>query len=306
MGIFDIINVPLGYLFRIIYLLVNNYGWTLVLFTVVTKLILLPLSVKQQKSMSKMQAIQPKINEIQRKYQYDKEKLNQETMKIYQENQINPMGGCLPLLIQFPVLIALYNIIRMPLTYVLKFGIGDLPSVQQVLDILASLGFSGTIHDEIKIADFLFNTSGAMEAVKAAFPQANIISLDFTFLGMNLSHTPNFLVLNTLILIPVLAGFTSFLTSWVTNKLNSSGNKKPVNAEGNPTASSMQTMTYIFPFMTVFFAFSLPAGLGFYWILSNIVQIVQQVVLTKYFEKTKEPESPREHYRDRQKKRRKS
>lgn len=305
MGFLDIINVPLGYLFRIIYMVVKNYGWALVLFTVITKAILLPLSIKQQKSMSKMQAVQPKLNEIQRKYQYDKEKLNQETMKIYQENKINPMGGCLPLLIQFPVLIGLYNIIRMPLTYVLKFGSGVFPTVQQVLDILTPMGFTGTIHDEIKIADYLFNTQGALEAVQAAFPQANIITLDFNFLGMNLSQTPNFLVLSPLLLIPVLAGVTSYLTSWITNKLNGNSAKSS-NGQENTTASTMQTMTYIFPFMTVFFAFSLPAGLGFYWILSNIVQIIQQVVLTKYFAKTAVPEESHVHYREREKKRRKS
>ncbi len=305
MGFLDIINVPLGYLFRIIYLIVKNYGWALVLFTVITKAILLPLSIKQQKSMSKMQAVQPKLNEIQRKYQYDKEKLNQETMKIYQENKINPMGGCLPLLIQFPVLIGLYNIIRMPLTYVLKFGSGVFPTVQQVLDILTPMGFTGTIHDEIKIADYLFNTQGALEAVQAAFPQANIISLDFNFLGMNLSQTPNFMVLSPLLLIPILAGVTSYLTSWVSNKLNGNSAKSS-NGQENTTASTMQTMTYIFPFMTVFFAFSLPEGLGSYWILSNIVQIIQQVVLTKYFAKTAVPEESHVHYREREKKRRKS
>ena len=305
MGFLDIINVPLGYLFRIIYMIVKNYGWSLVIFTIITKAILLPLSIKQQKSMSKMQAVQPKLNEIQRKYQYDKEKLNQETIKIYQENKINPMGGCLPLLIQFPVLIGLYNIIRMPLTYVLKFGSGVLPTVQQVLDILTPMGFTGTIHDEIKIADFMFNTEGALDAVQAAFPQANILSLDFNFLGMNLSQTPNFMILSPLFLIPVLAGVTSFLTSWITTKLNGNSAKAP-NGQENTTASTMQTMTYIFPFMTVFFAFSLPAGLGFYWILSNIVQIIQQVVLTKYFAKSSEPEAPHVHYREREKKRRKS
>ena len=305
MGFLDIINVPLGWLFRIIYMIVNNYGWALVLFTIITKAILLPLSVKQQKSMSKMQAVQPKLNEIQKKYQYDKEKLNQETMKIYQENKINPMGGCLPLLIQFPVLIGLYNIIRMPLTYVLKFGSGALPTVQEVLDILAPLGFAGTIHDEIKIADYLFNTQGALEAVQAAFPQAEIITLDFNFLGMNLSQIPNFMVLSPLLLIPILAGVSSYLTSWITTKMNGSA-AKPSNGQENTTASTMQTMTYIFPFMTVFFAFSLPAGLGFYWILSNIVQIIQQVVLTKYFAKSAEPVAEHVHYREREKKRRKS
>jgi len=298
LGIFDIINIPLGYLFRFIYLLLNNYGWTLVVFTIITKAILLPLTIKQQKSMQQMQRIQPKMQELQKKYQYDKEKLNQETMKLYQENNVNPMGGCLPLLIQFPLLIALYNIIRSPLSYVVQLGKHGLPSISEVHTFLTSLGSTVQLRDEIGIAAEM--TKHAGELAKH-FPTADIMQIDFSFFGLNLSQTPNINVLSPLLLIPVLAGLTTFLQSWLTNKMN--GQSK--NNTANDAANSMKTMTYFFPLMTVFFSLSLPAGLGFYWIVSNIIQIIQQVIMTKYFPAKPLEEPAPKHFREREAERRK-
>ncbi len=301
-NIFDIINVPLGYLFRFIFLVVQNYGWTLVLFTVITKAILLPLSVKQQKSMSKMQAIQPKLAELQKKYQYDKEKLNQETMKLYQTNKVNPMGGCLPLLIQFPLLIGLYNIIRCPLTYVIQLGKHGLPALQEVIDVLTPLGLQvGNVINEIPIAKFM--SEHFSEVVEKLPSLAGAQTINFNFLGLDLSATPSLSVLSPLLIIPVVAGLSTFLTSWLTQKMN--GTAK-TSTQDNPAGSTMQMMNYIFPFMTVFFAFSLPAGLGLYWTISNIVQLIQQIILNKYFTaKMAENASQKEHYRERENKRRK-
>jgi len=301
LGIFDLINIPLGYLFRYIYLLLQNYGWTLLVFTLVTKAILLPLTIKQQKSMSKMQAVQPKLQEIQKKYQYDKDKLNQETMKVYQENQINPMGGCLPLLIQFPLLIALYNIIRSPLTYVIQLGKHGLPTIEQVREVLAGLGsVVNTTTDQIGMASAM---SKHATELAAQFPGVDIMNIDFTFYGLNLAQTPSLSTLSPLLLIPVLAGLTTFLTSWVTTKL--SGQSTSPSADGNDTANTMKMMNYFFPFMTAFFALSLPAGLGFYWIISNLVQLAQQLVMHRFFPaKLPEPSAPK-HYREREAERRK-
>ncbi len=297
MHIFDLINIPLGYLFRYIYLLLQNYGWTLVVFTVLTKAILLPLTVKQQKSMAKMQAIQPRLQELQKKYQYDQEKLNQETMKLYQTNKINPMGGCLPLLIQFPILIALYNIIRSPLSYVVQLGKHGLPSIEDMHAFLTTLGSTVQLNDQIGIAAEMSRFSSE---VAAHFPGIDIMHIDFTFFGLNLAQTPSLTTLSPLLLIPILAGLTTFLSSWLANKMNGQSSQKSGDAAG-----TMQMMTYFFPLMTVFFSISLPAGLGFYWILSNIIQIVQQFVLSKYFPATP-PEMPApKHYREREAERRK-
>ncbi len=298
MGIFDIINIPLGYLFRYIYLLLQNYGWTLVVFTLITKAILLPLTIKQQKSTAKMQAIQPKLQELQKKYQYDKEKLNQETMKLYQSNNINPMGGCLPLLIQFPLLIALYNIIRSPLAYVIQLGKHGLPTISEVHAALASLGSTVAATDQIGIAAEMNRFSTELAGI---FPDANLMEIDFSFFGLNLAQTPSLSTLSPLLIIPILAGLTTYLSSWLTTKMSNQSKKQGADS----TDGTMKMMTYFFPLMTVFFSVSLPAGLGFYWTLSNIIQIIQQFIMNRFFPVTPPAEPAPKHYREREAERRK-
>ena len=116
------IMMGLGWVLKLMYMLCSNYGVALILFTIIVKAILFPLTLKQQKSMMKTQKLQPILNELQQKYGNDKEKLNQETMKIYQKYKINPMSGCLPLLIQLPILLALYWVVRQPMVYIMGFG----------------------------------------------------------------------------------------------------------------------------------------------------------------------------------------
>ncbi len=295
MAIFDIINVPLGYLFRYIYMLFENYGWTLLMFTIVTKAILLPLTIKQQKSMSKMQAVQPQLQALQKKYEYDKDKLNQEMVKLYQDNKINPMSGCLPLLIQLPLLLALYNIIRSPLTYVVQLGKHGLPAISEVHAVLQQLGSTVAANDQIKIAAEM---STYAEGLSAAFPGVDFLQMDFTFFGLNLAETPSLTVLSPMLLIPVLAGLTTYLVSTISTKLSGQ-------TQNNEAAGSMKMMNSFMPFMTVFFSLSLPAGLGFYWIVSNIIQVIQQIVMHRYFP-VSVPEAPApKHFREREAERRK-
>jgi YidC/Oxa1 family membrane protein insertase len=108
----------LGALLKIVYDVVGNYGWAIVLFTVIVKLALLPLTLSQTKSMKAMQEIQPKIKEIQEKYKNDQQKMNEKVMQLYKDNKVNPMAGCLPLLVQFPILIGLFKALKNPATYV--------------------------------------------------------------------------------------------------------------------------------------------------------------------------------------------
>lgn len=113
----NIISNALGHVLRVIFELVHNYGLAIILFTILVKVLLLPLTIKQTKSTKAMQDIQPKIQEIQNKYKDKPEKQQQEIMKIYQEAKINPLAGCLPLLIQMPILLALFSVLREPVTY---------------------------------------------------------------------------------------------------------------------------------------------------------------------------------------------
>lgn len=113
----NFIAQPLGALLKFIYELIGNYGISIIVFTILVKLLLVPLTLKQTKSMKQMQEVQPKIKEIQTKYKNDPEKMNAKVMEIYKEHNVNPFGGCLPLLVQFPIIIGLFTVLRNPLEY---------------------------------------------------------------------------------------------------------------------------------------------------------------------------------------------
>ena len=264
----------LGTVLNAIYKIIPDFGWAIIVFTVIVRLLLLPLTLKQQKSMAGMQKIQPELAKIQKKYANDKEKLNQETMKIYQENNINPMGGCLPLLIQMPILIAVYRVIQQPITYILKI---DLPSkISDALQKAANV--KSGITTELDIVAFVNNNMDkAVETVKKVGEQFDLKSLqiDFEFFGLNLGLTPNGGGDILLYIIPVICVITSFMVSKVGQP------KKDENAQ----QGSMAMMTYIFPFMTGYFCMMLPAAMGVYWIAGNVIQMIQTVVLNKIFNK---------------------
>lgn len=248
----DFITRPLGVVLGYIYAFTNSYGLSIVLFTVFIKILLLPLVIKQQKSMSETQKIQPLIAELQKKYKNDKEKLNQEMMKLYQKHKVNPAGGCLPLLIQLPIMFGLYRVIYQPLKYILN------KSVEEIKALGESFTPPIDVRNEIAIAS-----------------ESGLINLHF--LGLNLAETPQFNAISILWIIPILAAGTTYLSSYLTSKMSSSTGQ-------NQQAAQMQSgMMKFFPFMTAFISFQLPAGVGLYWVVSNIVQVIQQIFLNKYF-----------------------
>lgn len=270
-SVFDIINVPLGYIFKWIYFVVGNYGWTIVLFTLIVKLAMFPLTLKQQRSMKKTQALQPKLAKLQEKYKYDQEKLSQETMKLYQEAGANPMGGCLPMLIQFPILIALYNIIRKPMSYLMMLANDQIMRIYEMINGTAAEDFARI--DQLGLAKQMEQNMDKL----GEFAQDVI---NFNFIGLDLSVTPTleFISQNWIYaLIPIIAGGTTYLVSFISNKMSGTANQA-----NNQAASSMKMMTVLFPLMTAWFSITLPAGLGLYWTISNLFQILQMTLLNKY------------------------
>lgn len=281
--------MPIGYLLGWIYHIIPNYGWTIILFTLVVKLILLPLGLKQQKSMTKMQAMQPKLNALQEKYKNDKQKLSEETMKLYKQYNISPMGGCLPMLIQLPILFALYRVLYRPITYMLHY------SAEKVGDIA------------YKLAVELGHTID----MKAPMAQIEIAKgtglIDFDFLGLDLAATPNAEGWITFaMLIPVLAALTTYFSSKITTMMNDKKKKKTeAETETKPqrilspeqktaptgdTAQMGKTMTWLMPIMTLWITTTFPAALGLYWIASNIFSIIQTLILNGYYAKKMELE----------------
>ena len=293
-----LITRPLGYLIEVIYNVVQNYGFAIILFTVLIKLILLPLNVRSQKAMRKQQKIQPIIAELQKKYENDKDKLQREMMKIYKENNVSMLGGCLPMLIQFPILIGLYQVIQRPITYLA--GVADWASAEVVekvtflKDQMMQL-YPGVIGN-------LANTDVAALEKTGQIQISNWASLingssdpwafNFDFLGLDLSNTPSAAITRLmamdfsdwsvilLLLIPVLAALATLLGTKITQM------QTGARTDGTDKASQMtSTMNIMMPLMTGFFAFTLPSGMGVYWITSSLVQVLQQVLLNYYFDK---------------------
>ncbi len=262
---FDIIYSFFGAILHFFYDLFGNYGLAIIGFTFVVNIILLPLTWKQQKSTTKMQAIQPELTRIQEKYKNDKEKQSAEMMKLYQENNINPMSGCLPLLIQLPIIFILYRIVYSPITHMLGY------SAEQLAEVQAKF-------PEIK---------GAMVEVALASKSGLI---NFDFFGLDLSQIPSISEISLLWLIPILAGLSTYALSWLT--LRQAESKKTEEQKkkekDNPAAGSMQTMNKIMPFMTVFFAFSFSASIGLYWIMNNIFKMIQQFIVNLMLKKESE------------------
>lgn len=274
-----------GFMLNLIYGIVKNYGLAIILFTLLIKIIVLPLTLKQQKSMTKMQRMQPKLKEIQEKYKDDKDKTAQETMKLYKEYGVSPMGGCLPLLIQFPILIAFYQVIQKPVEYMLGKSSGE------IAKLITQMG--------------LEPQKGGVQIQLAKAKEW----LDFDFFGIDLSAVPweeikAFMagkvgaVALVALIIPALACLTTYLTSKISSSMNQTKKeekeeKKPQRVlspdqkktDANSGESMTKSMTLMMPFMTLFFALTLPAALGLYWTISNVLSMVQTVLLNGYYNK---------------------
>ncbi len=282
------ITGPLGTILGFIYEITKNYGFSIVLFTIFIKIILLPLAIKQQKSMVEMQKVQPIINDIQKKYKNDKEKMNKEVMKVYEKHKVNPAGGCFLLLIQFPIMIGLYQVIYRPLTHmIMKMKPAAITELLSKLDPPIKY----LARDEITIINQLKNHPAINHLGELISNNAivdKILRFNFNFFGLNLAEIPKFdlssntLGISPLWIIPLLAGLTTYLSGKYTAMANTSNQADK--GSSNEKANEMQgSMTKIFPFMTLMFTFSLPSGVGLYWITSNIVQVIQQLFLNKYF-----------------------
>ncbi len=294
------IVLALGWIIKVIYELTLNYGVAIILFTIIIKSILLPLNIKSQKSMRKQQKIQPIVAELQKKYANDQAKLQQEMMKVYKDNNVSMAGGCLPMLIQMPIIIALYQAIRRPLTYMFNVPYKDVPAeildkvnflkdsmlekFPEVVGNLANVDAANIIKEsQIQLSDWAHRINGSGDPW----------FINFNFLGLDLSNTPwsainylsdipNHLDVFALLIIPVLAVISSIVQTKVSTKMSG----QDLNQNSNSQAAAMsKSMLWMMPVMTGYFTLVFPAGLGLYWIISGVVQIIQQFVLYYYFEK---------------------
>lgn len=276
----EIFGYPLGWVMWLCYKIVPNYIVALFIFTLITRLAMIPLSIKQQKSTIKMQLFQPRVAELQKKYKNNPQKLNEETMKLYQEEGYNPMSGCLPLLIQMPILFGVIDVVYKPLTHVLRIG-------SDLIDAARTIAAGVLGMDPTALAR---EYSSQIRILNAVNIDPSKFSLDFvnqignfslTYGPFDLTMTPKGQpILSVLMLIPLLSAVTSLMSSLISMrqmKANSAGNDAAASAAG-----MSRGMMLMMPLMSGYFAYILPAGVGIYWIFSNLLMALQSFLLNKF------------------------
>ena len=297
-----VICIPFAWLVRLFYNLTNSYGMAIILFTLVVKLIMLPFQMKSKKSMMRMSRMSGKLQEIQKKYANNQAKQTEEMQKLYAEEGVNPMSGCLWSFLPFPILIALYSIIRQPITHFMMLG-QDV--VQQMVDAVTNAGLDVTGIVQMKdgaaivrdgVTQLLpYGQINLVKTIASQMPELGEsvpgwINMNYTSFGLDMAATPWSMVKSFsftwavigLILIPILAGGSQFLMTRITMKQQPS-------AADSSTAAMNRTMMFM-PLFSVYIAFTMPAALGVYWIAQSAFAAVQEFFMGKFFNKKLEEE----------------
>ncbi|RHO92743.1 membrane protein insertase YidC [Clostridium sp. AF37-5AT] len=309
------IATVLGYVMDILFRFTSsfgvfNVGLCIILFTIVMKTLMIPLTIKQQKTTKLMSVMNPEIQAIQKKYkgksdQESMQRQNVEIQAVYEKYGTSMTGGCLPLLIQMPILLALYRVIYNIPAYVPSvrvyfdnvvtplMGQADYAQkLQEITNIATACGgkldkFDFTNANRLVDMLYKFSTSqwGELQSLFPAISDvigqnAAVVERMNTFLGLNMAEAPGW-VPSFAWIIPVLAA----VSQWFSTKLMS-GNQPSTSADAeNPMAQSMKTMTTTMPLFSAFICITMPAGLGIYWIATSVVTIIQQLIVNAYMDK---------------------
>lgn len=311
-GIINLIAIPLGFIMRLIYSGVGNYGIAIILFTIVTKLILLPVSYKQQKNSARLQLINPKLKKLQEKYKDKPEKMQLEQTKLYQEENINPYSSCLTSFIPLILLWGVLAVVYQPMTHILRYDksvveeaksiviqmdedsdatakLLNKNSMRQELIIMDKIlqnpeGFTAIVEDgKISVTDSDGNTTEQkLAAVDSTFvPEVQEFAKTFVIGGTNLSQTPSLKPSQNatpfLFLIPILSGLMQLILTIYMQYMQKKRNPDM------PNMGAMNGMLYFMPLFSVWLGFTVPAGVGFYWLCSAVCSFLQTVLLYAWF-----------------------
>ena len=264
----------------------GSYALALLFYALIFKILFLPFAIKQQKNQIAMAKLAPKIYLSRAKYkgrtdQHSMRRQQEEIMELQQKEGYSMLSGCLPLLLQIPIIFWLYAVIRNPLSYIAKFGeepieliYAKLNGAEKAFADIDQIALAG----QIRGAGSLY--SGFFEdiAEKHSVNFANVP--DFTLWGVDLSLTPSFTAFSLLLLIPVLAAGFQWFTMFLSRKL--SGNANQLQPQGQDVGMSLKLMDLIMPLMTIFLTFSFSGMLGLYWIYQSIITIAQMLILAKF------------------------
>jgi YidC/Oxa1 family membrane protein insertase len=289
-----------GYLLNFLYNTFNNYGIAIIVFSVILRIILIPVTIFQQKSMKKSAELQEKMKEIQKKYKNNPEKLNQETMNLYKTEKVNPLSGCLSSILQIIIILSVFWLVSKPLTYMKKV---PQDTINNYVTEIKEAGSSTSAYQEIDV-------------IKQKGQQDENVNINLDFFGIDLSMVPNANMKDLKVyIIPVLYVLTSFLSMKLTNKQaktkkketlaiaeKSQDSKENIEKEekdpAEEAAESMElmsnSMNYMFPIMAISISFVTPLGLALYWLVSNVLIIIERVIIDKVFDKKDEKKGEKE------------
>ena len=257
----------------------GSYAMALLLYALVFKIVFLPFTIKQQKNQIKSAKLAPKIALIRAKYKgrtdrVTQQKMQEEIMELQRQEGSSPFAGCLPLLIQLPIIIFLYNVIRNPLSHICQLTEEAIVKINTTLNGLAEdVAFSSI--DQIQLISKI--SEAGIDVTTSGYDAIRGIP-DFHLFGLDLAQTPSITSLSLLVLIPVIAAASQWFTMWVTRKVN--GNAMAVGGDEQSQAS-MKIMDLMMPAMTLFIAFSFSGMLGLYWIYQSVFAIIQTLILSK-------------------------
>ena len=297
----DLVTVPFGWLLSQLYQFTNNYGVAMILFAILVKIILAPISAKSKKSSMKMSRMTPRLKALQEKYANDPKKQNEAVQALYKEEGVSMGGGCLwgfiPLLILFP----LYTVIRQPIVYMLGESLEVAEQMVAVVREQAPTLFTqNDFYDQIIAARHLGDYAAAIQDAVPAVNEAVLINMDFNFLGIDLGAQPSFNVFAWeafnwatigLFLIPMLSAGSQVFSMWLSMRMNNSviTNEKGIqdaeaakNSQANQTS---KTMMWMMPLMSLWIGFTVPAALSLYWFIQGIVSLALDTYLTQKYRK---------------------
>lgn len=294
MNFSDIIRVPFGYLLDWLYQFTTNYGVALILFSLIVKLVLLPLNAKSKKSMLKMSRVAPLAKALEAKYGDDKAKYQQELMNLYKEEGVSTTGGCLWSFIPLLILLPLYYVIREPITYMMHIP-GEIGA--QIVEIIGAhveLGGNSYFH-QLSAAGHIGAYFDEIVAAIPALSPDQLQIIDFSFLGIDLAAIPTWKVWTFtdwnawgLFLLPIISGLSNVLSMWISQKMNGSvatNDKGEQDKDAAKANQSMNMMMYMMPLVSVWIGFTMPAAVTVYWIAQAIFTLFIDYFLTIHYRK---------------------
>ena len=274
---FNFIANIFGYLLNFLYILLDNYGLAIIIFSILVKVILLPLTIKQQKTMEKTTKMQEELKSLQFKYKNDQEKLNQEMMELYKRENMSPFSGCLCSIAQIILILAVFYLVRSPLTYMKKIDVNIIEEYTNKLE-------TKTNYPEVEI-------------IKEYGGENENLYINMDFLGLDLSSVPtsNMKDIKTLI-IPILYVISSIVSTKITMKNQNNKNTEKEKKDGEEKEESMEdmmqnttkSMSYMMPIMAFSISLVAPLGLALYWLMSNVLMIIERICIDKFMTKKEE------------------